>query len=45
MDKKEFDEFINAVDVVCGECIERSETTCDNCPVRKSVDYYNANKK
>lgn len=44
MDKKELDEFITAVDVVCGCCTERNEDTCENCPVRKSVDFYNNQK-
>ena len=41
MDEKTYDEFISAVDVVCGNCIERSEDMCENCPVRHSVDYFN----
>ena len=36
--KENFDELIDAVDVVCRECLYRSERTCDKCPVRKTMD-------
>lgn len=45
MDKQTYDEFINAVDVVCINCIECCEEKCEQCPVRHSVDYFNKNIK
>lgn len=30
--------FLDAVDIVCGECIDLSEETCDGCPVRRTVE-------
>lgn len=30
--------FLDAVDTVCGECIDLSEETCDGCPVRRTVE-------
>lgn len=38
-------EFLEAVDVVCINCVCLSEETCVNCPVRKTVDYFNQIKK
>lgn len=39
MYKKGFlEKFLDAVDVVCGECGYLSEETCENCPVRKTCD-------
>ena len=38
-------EFLEAVDVVCINCVCLSEETCANCPVRKTVDYFNQIKK
>ena len=38
MEKNEYQEFLDAVDVVCGACTERSEEVCENCPVRKTCD-------
>lgn len=29
---------ISTGDIVCGECLYRSERTCDKCPVRKTMD-------
>ena len=37
---KNYDKFIDAVDTVCGICYSRSEETCENCPVRFTVDNY-----
>lgn len=34
----ERDKFIEALNVVCGECICRSEKRCDKCPVRITMD-------
>lgn len=36
--KENFDKLIDAVDVVCGECLYISERTCDKCPVRKTME-------
>ena len=36
--KENFDKLIDAVDIVCGECLCRSERTCRKCPVRKTMD-------
>lgn len=45
MNEKEFNNFVAAVDVVCGVCVKCSEETCANCPVRESVTYHNKNLK
>ena len=34
-------DFVKAADAVCSYCIKRDEKTCETCPVRQSVDYYN----
>lgn len=36
MDTRE--QFLKAVDEVCNNCIFESEDSCENCPVRKTVD-------
>lgn len=36
--KENFDKLIDAVDVVCGECLYRTERICKKCPVRKTMD-------
>ena len=33
--------FMEAADIVCGECCYCNEEQCDNCPVRKTIDYTN----
>ena len=44
MNKDELNEFITAVDVVCGACVKCSEEVCETCPVRLSVDFYKKSK-
>ena len=36
--KEDFNKLIDAVDIVCMECLYRSERTCSKCPVRKTMD-------
>jgi hypothetical protein len=40
MTKNDYDALIKAVDVVCLNCVCMSEENCENCPVRKTVDYF-----
>lgn len=35
---QEREEFLNAVDTVCGTCHYCEEEYCSSCPVRKTVD-------
>ena len=37
-------DFVKAADAVCSYCIKRDEKTCETCPVRQSVDYYNKHR-
>ena len=43
--KEDFSKLIDAVDVVCGECLYRSERTGSKCPVRKTMDRTEESKK
>lgn len=36
----DFEKFVDAVNIVCMDCVCGDEETCKNCPVRLSVDYY-----
>lgn len=36
--QKDYEEYLDAVDVVCMGCAYNDETFCENCPVRKTVD-------
>ena len=45
MKQKEREAFLKAVDTVCINCICMSEETCNGCPVRKTVDYFNKQSK
>ena len=40
MNKEKLSKFLDAVDVVCLECIEGNDEKCVDCPVRHSVDYF-----
>lgn len=42
---KEKEEFLKAVDTVCGLCDYCEEVYCIYCPVRKTVDRMNADKE
>ena len=42
--KKEHEAFLKAVDLVCINCVCLNEQTCENCPVRKTVDYFRTKK-
>lgn len=42
-DTDEEDDVTSAADTICGVCRYRSETTCEQCPVRKTIDNYRAN--
>lgn len=40
--QKEYLEFLDAVDVVCLNCVEdtlNDDEVCNRCPVRKTCDY------
>lgn len=36
--QKDYEEYLDAVDIVCMGCAYNDETFCENCPVRKTVD-------
>ena len=38
--QKDYEEYLDAVDVVCMGCAYNDETFCENCPVRKTIDKY-----
>ena len=38
INKEDFNKLIDAVDIVCMECLYRSERTCSKCPVRKTMN-------
>ena len=38
MTREERTEFIEAVDVVCLNCVCGNDEVCKDCPVRKTVD-------
>lgn len=40
MNKEKLNKFLDAVDIVCSECIEGNDERCVDCPVRHSVDYF-----
>lgn len=40
MTKKDYTDYMKAVDTVCLNCIYKSEKDCQKCLVRKSVDYH-----
>lgn len=42
-DTDEENDVTSAADTICGVCRYRSETTCEQCPVRKTIDNYRAN--
>lgn len=39
--EKDYEKYLDAVDVVCMGCAYNEETFCENCPVRKTVDKHN----
>lgn len=41
MTKEEKKKYLEAVDLVCINCIYRTDNECKTCLVRKSVDYHN----
>ena len=41
MTKEEKKKYLEAVDVVCINCIYKTGDECKSCLVRKSVDYHN----
>ena len=41
MKKAEYIKFLEAVDVVCVNCIQLSEEKCKHCPVRMTYDALN----
>ena len=41
MNKAEYIKFLEAVDVVCVNCIQLSEEKCKHCPVRMTYDALN----
>lgn len=43
MDNKEYKNFLNAVDVVCINCVKLSEENCKKCPVRITCDVLSGN--
>ena len=45
MDKENLKRFLDAVDIVCSECIEGDDERCIDCPVRDSVDYFKESVK
>lgn len=40
MNKEKLNKFLDAVDIVCSECVEGNDERCKDCPVRHSVDYF-----
>lgn len=38
-------DYLNAVDLVCINCVYDNDHECECCMVRKSVDYYNKHSK
>lgn len=40
MNNSEYQELLDAADVVCGICYYRSEKMCNKCPVRNTIDNY-----
>ena len=38
MNNFKYKNFLEAVDIVCGECLKLSEETCEKCPVRFTCD-------
>ena len=38
MDKKKYNEFVGAVDIVCGECEYGSGSYCGGCPVSRTYE-------
>lgn len=38
--RKEKEEYIKAANAVCANCVKLDQEVCGQCPVRKSVDYY-----
>ena len=43
MTKEEKNKYLEAVDLVCINCIYKTGDECYSCLVRKSVDYHNNN--
>lgn len=43
--QKDYEEYLDAVDVVCMGCAYNDEAFCENCPVRKTVDKYDKKEK
>ncbi len=44
MTKEEMKKYLEAVDLVCINCIYTTDSACGSCLVRKSVDYHNRGK-
>ena len=44
MSDTEYKKYLDAIDIVCGNCYG-TEMTCKNCPVRICCDNYNNEKK
>lgn len=38
MDKKKYNEFVGAVDIVCGECEYGNDSYCGGCPVSRTYE-------
>ncbi len=45
MNTKKYNEFLDAVDVVCDRCSYGNEETCEGCPVRKTCDELAENQR
>jgi hypothetical protein len=45
MTKKEHEDYLKAVDMVCLNCVYDNDYECGCCMVRESVDYYNRHNK
>lgn len=43
--QKDYEAYLDAVDVVCMGCAYNNETFCENCPVRKTVDKHEKKEK
>jgi hypothetical protein len=39
MKQNEYKQFLNAVDIVCINCLKLSEENCEKCPVRFTCDH------
>lgn len=43
MFKSDYNKLIKAAEVVCINCIICEQDVCNNCPVRKTIEYHNSN--